>query len=68
MSMGLTRPSHPSGTLDPEAGGLEAREGLALLRALRGLERHCADVVEVAPQYDPTTTQSIGSPIIVRVL
>jgi guanidinopropionase len=51
-------PAFAPGTGTPEAGGLEAREGLALLRALRGLKVIGADVVEVAPQYDPTTNTS----------
>jgi guanidinopropionase len=51
-------PVYAPGTGTPEAGGLEAREGLALLRALRGLNIIGADVVEVAPQYDPTTNTS----------
>ena len=48
-------PAYAPGTGTPEAGGLEAREGLALLRSLAGLRVIGADVVEVAPQYDPTT-------------
>jgi guanidinopropionase len=48
-------PSFAPGTGTPEVGGLEAREGLALLRALKGLDIIGADVVEVAPEYDPTT-------------
>jgi len=48
-------PAYAPGTGTPEAGGLEAREGLALVRALHGLDVIGADVVEVAPQYDPTT-------------
>jgi agmatinase len=51
-------PAYAPGTGTPEAGGLEAREGLALLRALAGLNIVGADVVEVAPQYDPTTNTS----------
>jgi agmatinase len=51
-------PVFAPGTGTPEAGGLESREGLALLRALRGLNVIGADVVEVAPQYDPTTNTS----------
>jgi guanidinopropionase len=51
-------PAYAPGTGTPEAGGLEAREGLALLRALGGLNIIGADVVEVAPQYDPTTNTS----------
>jgi agmatinase len=43
------------GTGTPEVGGLTPREGLALLRALGGLDIVGADVVEVAPQYDPST-------------
>ncbi len=48
-------PAYAPGTGTPEVGGLEAREGLALLRALAGLNIIGADVVEVAPEYDPTT-------------
>jgi agmatinase len=51
-------PAYAPGTGTPEVGGLEAREGLALLRALGGLNIVGADVVEVAPQYDPTTNTS----------
>jgi guanidinopropionase len=51
-------PSYAPGTGTPEAGGLEAREGIALLRGLQGLKIAGADVVEVAPQYDPTTNTS----------
>jgi guanidinopropionase len=48
-------PAYAPGTGTPEVGGLTPREGLALLRALTGLHVVGADVVEVAPQYDPTT-------------
>jgi agmatinase len=48
-------PAFAPGTGTPEVGGLTPREGLALLRALGGLDIVGADVVEVAPQYDPTT-------------
>jgi agmatinase len=51
-------PVYAPGTGTPEAGGLESREGLALLRGLRGLNIAGADVVEVAPEYDPTTNTS----------
>ena len=51
-------PAYAPGTGTPEAGGLEAREGLQLLRGLQGLNIAGADVVEVAPQYDPTTNTS----------
>jgi agmatinase len=52
-------PAYAPGTGTPEAGGLEPREGLALLRSLAGLRVLGADVVEVAPQYDPTTNTSL---------
>ena len=48
-------PAYAPGTGTPEVGGLTPREGLALLRALTGLNICGGDVVEVAPQYDPTT-------------
>jgi agmatinase len=48
-------PAYAPGTGTPEVGGLTPREGIALLRGLTGLNVIGADVVEVAPQYDPTT-------------
>jgi guanidinopropionase len=48
-------PAFAPGTGTPEVGGLTAREGLSLVRALAGLPVVGADVVEVAPEYDPTT-------------
>jgi len=48
-------PAYAPGTGTPEVGGLEAREGLAILRGLGGLNLVGADVVEVAPEYDPST-------------
>lgn len=52
-------PAYAPGTGTPEVGGLTPREGLALLRGLRGLSIVGADVVEVAPEYDPTTNTSL---------
>jgi guanidinopropionase len=48
-------PAFAPGTGTPEIGGLTPREVLALLRGLRGLDIVGGDVVEVAPQYDPTS-------------
>lgn len=48
-------PAYAPGTGTPEVGGLTPREVQALLRSLAGLEIVGADVMEVAPQYDPTT-------------
>ncbi|MBL8702781.1 MAG: agmatinase [Alphaproteobacteria bacterium] len=48
-------PAFAPGTGTPEAGGLSAREVLAILRGMQGLHLVGGDVVEVAPQYDATT-------------
>ena len=46
-------PACAPGTGTPEAGGLTSRELLAVLRGLAGIDIVAADVVEVAPPYDP---------------
>ncbi len=51
-------PAFAPGTGTPEVGGLTSAEGIALLRGLAGLQVIGADVVEVAPQYDPSTNTS----------
>jgi guanidinopropionase len=62
-------PAYAPGTGTPEPGGLEAREGLALLRGLHGLNVVGADVVEVAPEYDPTTnTSQLGAQLLFEEL
>ena len=48
-------PAFAPGTGTPEVGGLSTREALELLRGLAGINLVGGDVVEVAPQYDPTT-------------
>ena len=48
-------PAFAPGTGTPEAGGLSAREVLAILRGLAGIDIVGGDVVEVAPQYDSGT-------------
>lgn len=48
-------PAFAPGTGTPEIGGLSTREALELVRGLDGLNIVGGDVVEVAPQYDPTT-------------
>ncbi|KTS31970.1 agmatinase [Methylobacterium indicum] len=48
-------PGFAPGTGTPEMGGLMPREVLELLRGLAGLTIVGGDVVEVAPQYDPTS-------------
>jgi agmatinase len=46
-------PAHAPGTGTPEAGGPSAREMLAIVRALQGIDFVGFDVVEVIPAYDP---------------
>jgi agmatinase len=46
-------PSHAPGTGTPEAGGPSARDMLAILRGLTGIDFVGFDVVEVIPAYDP---------------
>jgi agmatinase len=48
-------PAFAPGTGTPETGGLMPRECQAILHGLRGIDVIGGDVVEVAPQYDPTT-------------
>jgi len=48
-------PAFAPGTGTPEVGGLTTREALELIRGMKGMNIVAADVVEVAPQYDPTT-------------
>ncbi|KAA2237269.1 agmatinase [Salinarimonas soli] len=48
-------PAFAPGTGTPEVGGLTPREAQAILRGCDGLDIVGGDVVEVAPQYDPTT-------------
>jgi agmatinase len=46
-------PAYAPGTGTPEAGGPSARDMLAIVRALRGIDFVGFDVVEVIPAYDP---------------
>jgi agmatinase len=46
-------PAYAPGTGTPEAGGPSARDMLAAVRALRGIDFVGFDVVEVIPAYDP---------------
>jgi agmatinase len=48
-------PVYAPGTGTPEIGGLSTSEALQLLRGLAGIDIIGGDVVEVAPEYDPTT-------------
>lgn len=62
-------PVYAPGTGTPEIGGLTTREAQALLRGLRGLNLIGADVVEVAPPFDPTgNTALVGATIMYEIL
>lgn len=62
-------PAYAPGTGTPEIGGILPREGLQLLRGLSELNVVGGDVVEVAPQYDPTTnTAQLGAQLMFEVL
>lgn len=62
-------PAFAPGTGTPEIGGLTTREALELLRGLKGLNLVGGDVVEVAPQYDPSTnTAQAGAQILFEIL
>lgn len=52
-------PSVTPGTGTPEAGGMSARQAIALLTGLAGLNIVGGDVVEVAPAYDPSTSTAL---------
>jgi len=55
-------PAFAPGTGTPEGGGLTPREAQAILHGLKGIDIVGGDVVEVAPQYDPTSnTAMVGA-------
>ncbi len=62
-------PAFAPGTGTPEAGGLSTREAIELIRGCAGLDVIGGDVVEVAPQYDPTTnTAQAGAQMLFEIL
>lgn len=61
-------PAFAPGTGTPEPGGLTPREAQAILHGLRGLDIIGGDVVEIAPQYDPTTsTAMVGAQMLFEI-
>ena len=52
-------PAYAPGTGTPETGGLTPHEAQALIRGLSDLHIVGGDVVEVAPQYDPTSNTAM---------
>jgi agmatinase len=62
-------PAFAPGTGTPEAGGLTPREAQAILHGLAGANLIGGDVVEVAPQYDPTSnTAMVGAQMLFEIL
>ena len=62
-------PAFAPGTGTPEVGGLTSLQALTILRGLDGLDVVGGDVVEVAPQYDPTTnTAQIAAQVLFEML
>lgn len=58
-------PGFAPGTGTPEVAGLTPRQVLGFLHRLEGVNVVGADVVEVAPQYDPTTnTAQIAAQVV----
>ncbi len=61
-------PAFAPGTGTPEAGGLTPREAQAILHGLRGANLIGGDMVEVAPQYDPTSnTAMVGAQMLFEI-
>ena len=62
-------PAYTPGTGTPEVGGLTPLEAQMLLRGLAGLPLAGGDVVEVAPQYDPSAnTAHVGASMMFEIL
>ena len=62
-------PAYAPGTGTPEVGGLTPREAQQLLHGLQGLNVIGGDVVEIAPQYDPTSnTAQVGAQMLFEIL
>jgi guanidinopropionase len=62
-------PAFAPGTGTPETGGLTPREAQAILHGLKGIDVVGGDVVEVAPQYDPTSnTAMLGAQMLFEIL
>jgi guanidinopropionase len=61
-------PAFAPGTGTPEIGGMSTRQVLDILYQLKGINIIGGDVVEVAPQYDPTSnTAQAGAQILFEI-
>jgi guanidinobutyrase len=62
-------PSFAGGTSTPEIGGLSVPQALEIVRGCRGLNVVGADLVEVAPPYDPSgNTALLGANLLYEML
>ncbi len=62
-------PAFAPGTGTPEIGGITSLQALQLVRALRGLDVVGADIVEIAPAFDPIgSTGLIGATMMFELL
>ena len=62
-------PSFAGGTGTPEIGGLSVPQALEIIRGCRGLNVVGADLVEVAPPYDPSgNTALLGANLLYEML
>lgn len=62
-------PVYAPGTGTPEVGGLTSLQALRLVRGLAGLDIAAADLVEVAPPFDPAgVTGLAGATILYEIL
>ena len=62
-------PVYTPGTGTPEIGGFTTHEAQMMLRSLRGLNLVGADVVEVAPPFDPSgNTALVGASMMFEIL
>ena len=62
-------PVYAPGTGTPEIGGYSTFDAQKMIRGLRGLDLVGADVVEVAPPFDPSgNTALVGATIMFEIL
>ena len=62
-------PAFAPGTGTPEIGGLTTREAIGIFHGLQGLNICGGDVVEVSPQYDPSSnTAQVGAQMLFEIL
>jgi guanidinopropionase len=62
-------PVYAPGTGTPEIGGYSTHEAQRMLRSLQGLDIRGADVVEVAPPFDPSgNTALVGASVMFELL